>query len=148
LNPEKTTYTTGLGNWYANILYLHRAQYFLFVNDLSRLAVVSPRKETKTPSKMLTQCLPELLKNLKIPDQWIQAEILEMTEVHYIPTQSRSVLGTMNDYKFQMEAVMFSPDNALEMSINLCNCPAGPLQYEIPVRVAFNLLQQRFGTSA
>ena len=138
--------TTALGNWYANILFFHRRQFLLFVGERSRLAVVTPAKETRLLASHLVQHLSVLLDRLKVKPEWIDAEIRQMVDVRYAATKSRSVLGTMNDYKFQIEARLAESLEVSEIEIasHLSVCPVGPLQYRSPDKVTLDLLKKNY----
>ncbi len=140
--------TTALGNWYANILFFHRRQMLLFVSERSRLAVITPARETRLLASHLVQHLSVLLEELNAKPEWIDAEIRQMADVRYAATNSRSVLGTMNDYKYQMEANFQSSFEVSdpEMGLQLSICPVGPLQYRAPNQVTLELLQKRYET--
>lgn len=134
-----------LGNWHANLLYFSRNQLILFVNDRSRLAVVTPARESGKMGSHLTTYLDNLLRVLDMPSKWIDAEIGNMAAVHYAKTHSRSILGTMIDYKWQIETyTRFDKDELLEMCLRLSECPIGPMDYDNPRNVTFNLLKSRY----
>ena len=138
--------TTALGNWYANILFFSHLQLLLFVSENSRLAVVTPAREIKSLPNHLIHHLSALLERLDAPPQWIEAEVREMTDARIAKTHSKSVLGTMNDYDFQIEVMIQRSGivDPLEMAINLSVCPIGPLQYQNPHEVSFELLKRRY----
>ena len=139
--------TTALGNWHANILYFHHLQLLMFVNDTSRLVVITPAQDMHSLANHLVVHLPILLERLAIPPLMIDAEIDEMAMCYYGPTQSRSVLGTMNDYRAQMVALMrdqSTPMTPLEWSLNLNETPIGPLHDLQPGEVVQELFTQRF----
>jgi hypothetical protein len=143
--PVALTPTAALGDWHANILFFHRAQVLLFVSDASLLAVVTPAREVRALASHLTQGLSVLLEHLGAPPTWIDWEVREMAEARFAPTRSRGVLATMNNYKIQIEGRFHEWGSVypLEMSLDLSQCPAGPLQYRLPVEVALDLLRQR-----
>lgn len=138
--------TTALGNWYANILFFHRCQILLFVSERSRLAVITPAKETRMLASHLVQHLSVLLDSLDAKPEWIDAEIRHMLDVRYTATMSRSVLGTMNDYKFQIGTLLAETlkVSEIEIALNLSVCPVGPLQYRSPDQVTLDLLKTSF----
>ncbi|HEX2980847.1 MAG TPA: hypothetical protein VHO48_11330 [Anaerolineaceae bacterium] len=138
--------TTALGNSYANILFFHRRQILLFVSERSRLAVIAPAKDTRLLANHLPRSLSVLLERLNAKPEWIDAEIRQMADVHYAPTGSRSVLGTMNDYKFQIEALLSRSleESEIAIALHLSVCPAGPLEYRSPDRVTLDLLKTRY----
>jgi hypothetical protein len=139
--PEPTTV---LGNWYANILFFQRRQILLFVSERCRLAVVTPAKETRLLASHLVQHLSVLLDRLKVEPEWIEAEILQMVDVRYAATKNKSVLGTMNDYKFQIESLLTESlkVSEIEIALHLSVCPVGPLQYRSPDKVTLELLKK------
>ncbi len=138
--------TTALGNWYANILRFGHRQLILFVSERSRLAVVTPAKEARFLVSHLSIHLSVLLERLHARPGWIAEEILQMTDVHYTVTNSRSVLGTMNDYKAQIGAILScgNVESEIEISLLLSECPAGPLKYNSPDLVTIDLLRRQY----
>lgn len=146
VEPSVPEPINALGNWYANILFIHHRKILLFVSERSRLAVVTPAKETRLLASHLVHHLSILLDRLKVKPEWIVAEIRLMIDVRYTATKSRSVIGTMNDYKFQIEELLsISPKlNEIEIALHLCDCPAGPLKYKTPEKVTLELLQNRY----
>jgi len=139
-------HTTALGNWYANILFFHQRQVLLFVSDRSRLAVITPAKDIRSIASHLTHHLSELLERLGAKPEWIVAELREMNDTKYAATSSRSVLGTMNDYKVQIEAMVYESKDVkpLDVALGLSVRPVGPLQYRNPKEVSIDLLKQNY----
>lgn len=148
LHPESLApvSTTALGNWYANILFFHRRQVLLFVSERSRLAVVTPAKETRLLANHLARHLSSLLGSLNAKPEWINAELHQMVDIHFSATKSRSVLGTMNDYKLQIEALLSESleVSEIEIALHLSICPVGPLQYRSPDKVTLDLLKTSY----
>jgi hypothetical protein len=142
--------TTALGDWHANLIYIRRTQLFLFVNDRSRLAVITPAKEARLLANHLMNGLSDLLTAMRIPQEWIQAEIAEMFDYRISTSRSRSVLGTMNDFKFQIENYtdLWSDNIMTALTLTLSKVPIGPSTYFFPDKTAFELLQKRYGPKA
>jgi hypothetical protein len=138
--------TTALGDWYANILFFHRRQILLFVSERSRLAVVTPAKEKRSFANHLVHHLSVLLDRLKAKPEWVDAETRQMVDVRYTATKSRSVLGTMNDYKFQIEVLLEESleVSELEIAFYLSDCPVGPLGYRSPDKVTLDMLKTNY----
>ncbi len=69
-----------------------------------------------------------------------------MADVHFAATNSRSMLGTMNDYKFQIEGLIEESMDVSEIAIalHLSDCPVGPLQYRSPEKVTLDLLKMNY----
>ena len=141
-DPPVIEPTTALGNWYANLLHIGHRQILLFVSERSRLAVVTPAKESHALSHHLKRYLAVLLELLHAERAWIDTELARMDEVTYAKTHSRSVLGTMNDYKYQIEGMLWNEIAVHEMDIALLlsKCPAGPLGYRSPDEATLALL--------
>jgi hypothetical protein len=148
IQPSTSSPTTALGNWYGNILFFHRVQLLLLVSENSRLAVITPAKEVRSVANRLTLQLKEVLQSLGAEPNWIEAEMHEMETVTYSTTHSKSVLGTMNDYQNQIEAIFENLEemSPLEMAIHLSATPVGPLQYQSPEKVAIDLLKSAYKT--
>ena len=66
--------------------------------------------------------------------EWAQFEINEMNNSHIAKTRSRSILGTMNDYKFAIEyhILGFGRTAPREISWELNQTPIKPLDYRFP----------------
>jgi hypothetical protein len=142
--PYTSEPEAALGNWFADILFFRRRQILLFVSDNSRLAVITPAKEVRSMANHLTIHLSALLENLGAQPAWIDAEMRKMAGARFTTTNSRSVLGTMNDYRMQIEARVFEAEDVspLELALALSMGPVGPLQYRHPGEVALDLLKK------
>lgn len=138
--------TTALGNWYATIHHFSRTQALLFVSDTSRLAVVTPAREARLLARHLREGLAALLESLCMPSAWIESELSEMVEVRISTTHSRSILATMNDFKYQIMGGYFDDGwiDPLEVEGRLSECPIGPFQWRTPGEVAADLLKARY----
>ena len=128
--------TTALGDWYANRVNIGRHRLVLCTNELTLLSVVVPAKDLPRLPVRLLQSVGELLDRLGIPDARIERELREMTMVRFAPTRSRSVLGTMNDFAWQVEAWFEAGRPTVPLShieLRLASCPCGALQYDRPM---------------
>lgn len=92
--------TTRLGNWYCNEFTVSRRKYLIFVNERTLLPIVISVKGLKTSGDILEVFKQRLFKAfllLNLPDKNFMPELLEMDEVVFAKTASRSVVGSMND---------------------------------------------------
>lgn len=92
--------TTRLGNWYCNEFTVSRRKYLIFVNERTLLPIVISVKGLKTSGDILEVFKQRLFKAfllLNLPDKIFMPELLEMDEVVFAKTKSRSVVGSMND---------------------------------------------------
>jgi len=91
---------TRLGNWYCNEFTASRRKHLIFVNERTLLPIVISVKGLKTSGDILEVFKQRLFKAfllLKLPDKKFMPELLEMDEVVFAKTASRSVVGSMND---------------------------------------------------
>ena len=75
----------------------------LLVNATTRLPVVIPARDASTIPARFGTGLTAVLATLQVPTNIISAELQEMREVVFSTTESRSVLGTMNDFANHIE---------------------------------------------
>jgi uncharacterized protein DUF6933 len=137
-----------LGSWHANLIYLAHSPIVLCVNDVSLLAVLVPGRNFSNFGSAFRDRLAERLGRMGLSPNTISVERLAMEIVQIQPSNSRSILASMNDFvrhlKFQVRnRLTFVDLNALED--RLSETPMGALEYRYPVEVAaaaFNLDQE------
>lgn len=134
--------TTTLGDWYATLLFTRPQQVILLVNATTRLPVVIPARDLSTIPARSTAAVAAVLATLRVPADIIAAELREMGEVAFTTTESRSVLGTMNDFANHIEWVLKDHDDVTlhALSVELADTPVGPLGYDRPSDVAHRQL--------
>jgi hypothetical protein len=134
--------TTALGDWYGHVLFTRHVKLVVFVSEKSRLAVLLHAREFPALDARFRAAVVEVLRLLGVAEDAIHREVEAMAEVAYAPTNSRSVLGTMNDYyrslrmQFELRPERTLTDHALHLS----KTPCGPLDYDSPKNVAMSLL--------
>ncbi|MGI9089747.1 MAG: DUF6933 domain-containing protein [Gemmatimonadaceae bacterium] len=144
--------TTALGDWYATLLFVRPRHLVLCVSERSRLAVLLEAAPLTTLAARFVPALREVLEALGVSDAAISREEQEMVPWFLGPTQSRSVLGTLNEYvktlEYEREAMSLPgtasiPDAAaiLEQSLFLSQIICSPLQWRHPGEVARDLLE-------
>lgn len=139
---EPSASTTRLGDWYGNLLYVHKKQLALFVSERSLLPVLIPARELAELPASLTSAFIELMGAMGAPRQAVEAEVAQMQELSFGPTASRSVLGSMNDMAFAVKMILSdSPEMRLfDLAMQLGNTPYSALKYRYPREVAVELL--------
>jgi hypothetical protein len=94
---------SSLLSWHVNIYQLNNRKHILFVNDLSRLSIIidgiRTSQLTLLKDKFLT-VLKTYLINEGLNQNQIDAYLREGSEFVISKTNSRSVLGTMNEVSF------------------------------------------------
>lgn len=102
-NAGDAVSTTRLGDWFANLVVVDRRPYVLLVSERSRLPVVFPARRVKQLGAHLPDILEEVLATLGLPASAIRREVEEMRDYAVAPTNSRSVLGTLNEFAFMLQ---------------------------------------------
>lgn len=91
------------GEWYVNIVPTFRGGAFLFVNDPTMLVVVMPVGWVSDLESDFRGRVLDLYHRLSFPSEVIIHESDELNAFEYMKTQSRGVLGCMNDIVNQLQ---------------------------------------------
>jgi hypothetical protein len=138
--------TTCLGDWYAMDIILDRKQFVICVSSGPRLAVILVAAPYASIPNRVCEAVAELLTAIGISEANIQLERDKMNQVVLAKTMSKSILGTLNEYRHQLEALMHSDrvgkDEALKMSLYLSEIVSLALPEVYPRRAAFKLFGQ------
>jgi hypothetical protein len=131
--PVKST--TTLGDWYGNIIRMGNRHVLLFL---------IPIRQANKLRTVLPDAMGDMLTWMRVPEQVIAEERQQMSQVTYGRTNSRSLLGTMNDFSFGVRVhFITSRDESLEdIARALAKTPIMPLKGECPIdltRAAFSL---------
>ncbi len=123
LQPTDLKSTTKLADWYALDLVLDRKQFILCVSSISRLGVVMDAAPYATFPQRLCEAVTEVLRAIGVNENSIQEERTQMDEIQLAKTENKSILGSMNEYRFQLDAWnhmgRMNLNNTLEMSKHL-----------------------------
>jgi hypothetical protein len=135
--------TTVLGDWYANILFSRPQQLVLCVSERTLLAVVILAKELDTLPLRLAAGLREILTRIGVSQEPIEIETREMAQFAYGPTQSKRVLGSMNDFMFELSWLLDDRPglSLLEISVQIAETPCSPLSYKNPKEFTLELFR-------
>lgn len=137
--------TTALGDWYANRLNIGRHRLILCTNERSLLSVVVPAKDLPQLPARLTTSVARLLVRIGVPPALAWAEIQAMQHVRFGPTRSKSVLGSMNEFVYQVDAEFSYSSEVVYLDgvdLRLSEVPCGPLKYRNPAEVALDLISR------
>ena len=128
--------TTLLGDWYANLLVCRPQHLVLCVSERTLLPVILPAKDASSLPLRFDEAVCEILTQIGIPSAAVDRERKEMQSVRVGRTASRRVLGSMNDFMFQLEhGLKSSPERTLmERALWLAETPCGPMEYASPDR--------------
>ena len=133
--------TTLLGDWYANLLFRKPQQLVLCVSERTLLPVIVPAKEIHTLPARLAVAVRELLVALGIAPSLADRERAEMQQFCFGRTESKRILGSLNEFMFELAYVMdVRPDESLlQRSLFLAESPCKPIGYKSPDRATLEL---------
>jgi hypothetical protein len=114
--------TAALGDWFSTSMVLPgRRPVVLYVSSATLLAVLVPGRAIHTTLPGFRNRLPALLDRLGLPGEWIDHVIGEAAEHVIARTNSRRMLGIMNDI---VATVPYHPDESLdELELRLADTP-------------------------
>jgi hypothetical protein len=143
MDPPQST--TALGDWFAQPVAVGHQRYILLVSARSLLPLVIRAREIKHFDTAFADALASVLWRIGVPPADVARELAESREVVVAATNSRSVLGSVNDFSQMMKwAPLDNPDiNLTDTALWLGDSPCKPLGYRIPLEVAFGLLEQQ-----
>jgi hypothetical protein len=124
--PEATTIapTNVLGNWYANLIYVGRVQLVMATSEHSLLTVLLPAVELrKSLMPNLCDAVYLLLQELGVDQARAATEVEQMQEVRIGRTESRSVLGPMNDLSRMLDWDVRDGRPPMEIMLRLAETP-------------------------
>ena len=126
--PAVSEPATILGNWYANALFW-KPQAALLVNERTLLPVLMPLAPAATLAERFPEALQRVLEALGVAPAFIDVEIAAMAEARYAKTANRSVIGSMNDFKYLAEVYRSyrGLDDLVALAVELSGTPCGPL---------------------
>jgi hypothetical protein len=146
LQSNESESTTCLGDWYAMDIALDRKQFIMCVSSKPRLAVILEAAPYATFPDRLSDAVTELLKAIGVTDANIQSERTQMDEVALAKTINKSILGTLNDYRHQLEAVVrydrLDLNDTLKLSLYLSKTISLALPEGYPRDAALKLFGQ------
>lgn len=136
--------TTRLGDWTGNLLGVRHRRVVLFISERSRLPVVLPARDLEHVAQQLPLAVGAVLEALGIPADAIRAEQRAMTESVIAPTNSRSLIGTLNDLGYGLKLRLAEePDASLiALGLWLSETPIGPMKYQKPAGVTRRLFTE------
>jgi hypothetical protein len=92
--------------WHANVFHIERRKCVLVTNDSTLFTMFIPTLKKPDFQSFHLIFGQQLFKNLlheKTPQHQIEAVLSECEDIQYERTNNRSVLGSMNDQRYQLE---------------------------------------------
>ena len=131
-SPQEVTRaaTTILGDWYASPLNIGHQRLVLLISEHSRLPVLMAGRDLKHLARNFPDALAAVLWGLGIDAAAIQREVEATREAVIATTNSRSHLGTLNDFSFMLRwQLPDRPDlDLLQAALELSHTPVRPLR--------------------
>ena len=133
-----------LGDWYATLLVTRPQWLLLFVSEPTRLPIIMTARPMVTMAPRFGLALTRVLRGLEVDAATIARELATMADVRIGTTQSRSVLGTINDFSYHALWILHDqPTLTLhQLSLELADTPVRPLR-DYPARAARRLLSEK-----
>ena len=130
-----------LYDWHANILRLERKKYVLFTNDQTLYSLLEPWNKSPRLPDFIQRFRFGLFKSLMsegLAEMQIEYLLSEYMQVTITKTNSRSVLGSMNDLTFQIKSMILMSGgltdvNLSEVNWQLNRIPMSAIKYKFSI---------------
>lgn len=138
----------GLYNWYIDLLNLERKNYFIFTNSktlFTFFVYAGTQRELKNIESIFEDKLKEqIIREVGTNPRYLE-QLFSGKAYRFMKTNSRSILGSMNDLKFQIQ-VQIQHKGKLLHTYDLINhlineVPMRALDYGQPVKIMRNELE-------
>lgn len=135
VNPE------GLGNWYANLLRFDRRKCVLFTNEKTLYSFLIPgvlKKDLLSIDNLFRSHLAFNMQYEGFGAGVIEQVLAEYKEIGFARTNSKSVLGSMNDLKVGYEFEVYRAGgiehlNVLTVNQKINETPLKAIKYNYPI---------------
>jgi len=116
--------TNALGDWYANLIRVGHDQLVIAVNERSTLTLVLPARDIRhSLVPQMFRMLATLLRDIGVPQEVVEREIIAMQPMALARTASRSMLAVMNDRAHLVEAHWREGRATMDIMMLLARCP-------------------------
>jgi hypothetical protein len=142
-DPDPPPSTTILGDWYAKPVAIGYQRLILLISENSRLPVIMPARQTKQIAANFPDALARVLAGLGIGAAVAEREVEASLSAVVAATDSRSHLGTLNDFAFMLQWQLRyeSSFDLVQAAVELSHTPVAPLgPLWLPDRVTRELL--------
>jgi hypothetical protein len=90
--------TTRLGDWYGNLIRMGNRHVLLFISERSRLPILIPVRQANRLHVSFPDAVCHMLAAVAVRAEAVERERLEMSQIVFGRTRSRSLLGSLNDF--------------------------------------------------
>lgn len=131
----------GLGQWHANLIYINRRKCVLFANDKTLFNFIAPdvsRSEIRELKRLFLSYLFPVLAAEEFKESEIATIVSEYEGLAFAKTNSKSVLGSLNDLAFHYERRILMAGGVHSYQVpniisDLNRMPMGALKYAYPI---------------
>ncbi len=127
--PEPAAPTNALGDWYVNLLHVGHKQMVMATSERSLLTVLLPARdlrESLVPN--LCDVTYMLLLEIGVDKERAAREVEAMQPADFARTDSRSVLGSMNDFAVAVGWHMQDRLRPMEIMLRLAETPMSAIR--------------------
>lgn len=142
-DPAPASSTTILGDWTTHLVHVGRQQLVILVAERTLLPILIPARGMRTLVPRFLDALREVLEALDIPPDAIQRELDAMREVTIARTNSKRILGSLNDFAYLTTAHLPTTPSLHDIAFRLSDTPCGPLRMQAPRDVTRQLFADR-----
>lgn len=142
--PVENFEVPSLFSWHVNIYKLNNRKHILFVNDCSRLCVIVDGVRTGQGSQLIEKfrtTLKQYLVSEGIEEGLVNSYLKEGSDIQISKTNSRSVLGTMNE--ITMFKIDDEEDNMKRLKW-LNRMIYKPIDYHEPIKVFIEAITNEY----
>jgi len=137
--------STRLGNWYVHLARFGRQQIVLATSERSLLTILLPARQLRETIEVnFHGAVGELLAALQLPEQVVSRELAAMQPISFSAASNRRVIGSMNEYVWQLGSYLSRTSDPLKLSLQLSRTPMSAVgsrsNYGFPDEVARDLL--------
>ena len=137
-------------SWHANTFYIERRKCVLVTNDITLFTMFIPALKKLDFQSFHFIFGQQLFKNLlheNIPQNQIEIVLSECEDIQYKRTNNRSVLGSMNELKFQLEYHIeaqggLARTDIFELNHQLNRTIIRPIKYKHPIEMFMEKMQK------
>ncbi|MFC1926065.1 DUF6933 domain-containing protein [Chloroflexota bacterium] len=141
--------SAGIGSWHANLLWIERRKCVLFTNDQTLFTFIVTGMKRPQFENFSEVFRLNLFKNLanNVSQKQIEYMFSEHRELLITKTNSRSVLGSMNDLAFQAGWLIHDMGGLANIDYNVLNrklnrTPMGAINYSNGIEELHKVLNQ------
>jgi hypothetical protein len=137
--------TTRLGDWYGNLLFTRYMRLVICMSERSLLPVFVEAKDSSSFVLKFRAAVRSVLERVGVSPDSIDSELREMSTIAIGITQSRSVLGSLNELSFlaRYSVRLQSRADLTALADEIAHTPCSALKYENPKSMTLALLRER-----